>query len=109
MDTSYREDVKAMVDSLVLGMPGVKGGKAFGFPAYKINGKVFAFVVTHGVTIKLPEAQVQALSEARAECSIFGPDEGIVWKSWLLIDHADAASFANDIDLFEQSVQFVLT
>jgi hypothetical protein len=40
----YRDEVRAALDDLVLGIPGVKGGQAFSYPAYKVNGKVFAFV-----------------------------------------------------------------
>ena len=51
---------KAVLDGLLLGMPGVKASKAFGYPAYKVNGRVFAFVGT-GVSIKLPAPRVQEL------------------------------------------------
>ena len=38
-DHNYDLDKKAIMDELLLGMPGVKGSKAFGYPAYKVNGK----------------------------------------------------------------------
>jgi hypothetical protein len=53
-DHKHNAAHKDMMDGLLLGMPGVKGSKAFGYPAYKVNGKVFAFVGSQGVSIKLP-------------------------------------------------------
>lgn len=107
MDAKYRDDVKAKMDELVLGMPGVKGGKAFGYPAYKVAGKVFAFVGERGISLKLPESRVQELV---AEGNGFRPFEvadGIVWKAWVFIERADAAGYDGEIGLIEESVGFV--
>jgi hypothetical protein len=53
VEINYREDIQAALDRFLIGIPGVKGGKAFGYPAYKVNGKIFCFVGGTGVSIKL--------------------------------------------------------
>lgn len=41
---NYRPAVKAVLDDLLPGaFPGVTISRAFGFPAYKIEGRIFAF------------------------------------------------------------------
>jgi len=42
MTSKYREDVKATLDGLLLGLPMVRAGKMFGYPAYYVKGKLFA-------------------------------------------------------------------
>jgi hypothetical protein len=107
MADNYRDDHKAMIDSLVLNMPGVKGGKAFGYPAYKVNGKVFAFVGGEGIILKLGEARVKELVATRPPCQIFEVTDGVFWQGWVSINRADSEAFADDIDLIEESVGFV--
>lgn len=108
MEIVYRDDVKDVMDALLLEMPGVTGGKAFGHPAYKINKKVFLFVVREGITIKLPESRVKELLEAHSDMSIFQPVEGTSWKSWVLIGYPDAQKLRDHIDLLEESFQYVM-
>jgi hypothetical protein len=103
----YNPHIKDMLDSLLIGMPGVKASKAFGYPAYKVNGRIFAFVGGPGIAIKLPKPRVQELVAAHAEMKPFEVAEGIVWREWLSIDR-EPADYARDMELFEESVQFVL-
>ncbi|HUN05341.1 MAG TPA: hypothetical protein PLQ56_02010 [Aggregatilineales bacterium] len=107
MADNYRDDHKAMIDSLVLGMPGVKGSKAFGYPAYKVNGKIFAFVGGEGVILKLGERRVQEVVASRPACKVFEVTDGVYWQAWLNIDHADSEDFIGDLDLIEEAVGFV--
>ncbi|MFW5690868.1 MAG: hypothetical protein ACOCXZ_00090 [Chloroflexota bacterium] len=103
----YREEVKAVVDALVLPMPGVVGGRAFGYPAYKVNRKMFMFVGGAGIGIKLGEARAAAVVAAHPAAALFQPVEGTTWKAWVSIDHADPAHYRDDIDLIEEAMQFV--
>lgn len=106
MDTNHNPQIKAMLDDLLLDMPGVTGGKAFGYPAYKINGKVFAFVGGDGIAIKLPPAQVKGLIEGGEPFHPFEPVAGTVWKSWVSIDHVDPDAYRGHVDLLEAAVAF---
>ncbi len=107
-DHNHNSEHKSVMDGLLIGMPGVKGSKAFGYPAYKVNGKVFAFVGGNGVAIKLPAARVQELIAAHDAMKPFEVADGIVWREWVSIDRPQSDDYAQDIDLFEESVQFVV-
>ncbi len=107
-EMTYDPDQKAVMDALLLAVPGVKGGKAFGYPAYRIHNKIFAFVGGRGVAIKLPEAQVKALVAQGDPMHPFSPAEGIIWREWLSIQRAVPADYAQDLPLFEESLQFVI-
>jgi hypothetical protein len=105
-EPNHSPEVKAVIDELALAMPGVKGGKAFGYPAYKINGKVFTFVGGSGIAIKLPKARVQALIDQRRG-QPFEVVDGVIWQEWLSITHADAQNYHADLELLEESMAFV--
>ena len=103
MDTRYREDVKDFLDELLLPIPGVKGGKAFGYPAYKINGKVFAFFGGTAISLKLPTVRARALINSQpGVMRVFEPAEGIIWKEWLTIQRAAPGDYEQDVPLFEE-------
>src|SRR5688572_11935696 len=106
-DHNYDTDKKDIMDGLLLGMPGVKGSKAFGYPAYKVNGKVFAFVGSHGIAIKLPLKRVQELIAAKDAMKPFEVADGIVWREWVSIDYPQSDDYVQEIDLFEESLTFV--
>lgn len=103
----YRDDVKALMDEMLLRIPGVSGGKAFGYPAYKVGGKVFLFVGGAGIAVKLPVERVGALIAANDAMYLFEPVEGRVWKSWVSIDHANVDDYAQHEALLEEAIAFV--
>jgi len=103
---NYNPAHKTVLDSLLLGMPGVKVGKAFGYPAYKVNGKIFAFVGS-GVALKLPTARIQELIAAHPEMKPFEVADGVIWREWVSIQRANSEDYAEDIGLFEESAGFV--
>jgi hypothetical protein len=106
-ELQYRDDVRAALDDLLLDVPGVKCGKAFSYPAYKVNGKVFAFVGGAGIALKLPIERVRALVGAEAVYRPFEVADGIIWKSWLSIDRADADEYRADLPQIEEAIAFV--
>jgi hypothetical protein len=103
---NYNEAHKTVLDSLLLGMPGVKASKAFGYPAYKVNGKIFAFVTPH-VALKLPAARIQELVATSPVMKPFEVADGVIWREWVSIERDDSEAYAQDITLFEESAQFV--
>jgi hypothetical protein len=106
-ESNYREDVRAALDDLVLDIPGVKGGKAFSYPAYKVNGKVFAFVGGGGIALKLPIERVRRLIGSEPAYRPFEVTDGIIWKSWLSIDRADVEDYRAELPLIEEAIAFV--
>ena len=108
MELHYQPEIKAVVDGMALGMPGVTVGSAFGHPAYKVNGKVFAVVGMNGVAIKLPKERVQALiTEHPAYMTIFKPDGQRLWREWLSLELDDPQGYEQYTGLLEESVSFV--
>ena len=104
-ETNYNADFKDVLDDVLLAIPGVKGGKAFGYPAYRVNGKIFCFVVSQAVTIKLPAARVQALIADMPEVAPF--EANGIWREWVALRHADADDYRRHEDLFHESLEFV--
>jgi hypothetical protein len=105
----FDEQQKQVMDDMLLGIPGVKAGRMFGYPAYKLDGKAFAFVVQNGVAIKLPQARAEALINAGGDITYFHPGNGtIAWKEWVLIHRESADDYRNDYPLFEESLQFLM-
>jgi len=102
-DERYNPDHKSALDDILLGMPGVKGGKAFGYPAYKVNGKIFAFVHDGGASIKLPEARVQELAGTQPEFSTSS------WKAWLRMEPADPSLYEQYEPLLVESMTYTAT
>lgn len=102
----FNPQQKEVMDNLVLDMPGVKGGKAFGCPAYKINGKVFAFVRSPGIALKLPTERVNELLDS-STMQPFEVADGIIWKAWVMIQRADPDDYRDDLPLIEESAAFV--
>lgn len=105
----FNEQHKAVIDEMVQAMPGVKIGKAFGYPAYKVNGKMFAFIGGPGIAVKLPEARVKALIESNDAMHPFQPTEGTTWREWVSIDRDNSADYAQDAALLEESMRYVLS
>lgn len=104
---AYKEENKTVVDALVLNIPGVKGGKAFGYPAYKVNGKVFAFVGEVGIALKLPEDRVVELVKDQEEIKPFEVSDGVVWKQWVYIERKNSEDYHQDLNLMEEAIAFV--
>ncbi len=107
-ETRYNAEYQAVMDEIMNMLPGVKISKAFGYPAYKINGKVFAFVGGATVALKLPQARVQELITRGAVFAPFEVAEGIIWRNWVSISHENPAHYHQDEPLFIESLQYVV-
>jgi len=106
-DSRYIGDHKQVMDDLLLPIPFVNAGTAFGYPAYKIQKKVFCFVGGTGVSIKLPKARVAELIASHDAFHPFYPAEGILWKGWVSIIYEDSNDYRQHLDIYEESVEFV--
>lgn len=98
---------KDALDKLLLELPGVTAGKMFGQPAYKADGKVFAFVTGSGVVVKLPAERVEGLiAKQKDTMHSYTAANGIVWKTWVSIDRADSKEYKKDLPLLKESIEF---
>ncbi len=98
---------KAGIDALLLGLPGVGARKINGLDAYFVNDKMFACVGDKGLGLRLPAA---VATELQFSCQYIGPyaPGGVAsTREWVQIERADAADLAKDMDLVQQSLDYV--
>ncbi len=105
-EKKYNQAQKDKIDEMLLGIPGVDVSKRFGYPAYTIMGKIFVFIGGNGVAIKLPAERVQALIDGQTKHP-FKVAEDVTWREWISIQHPDAEGYEGDLELFEESLEFV--
>lgn len=103
---TFDPEVKEALDAFLLENVEVEPGKAFGLPAYYVNGKMFAAVYEDGASIKVPEEMVAELM-ARDGISEFRPMERHVMKNWVLIRREDPADYVKDRELFQAAFDYV--
>ena len=107
LNVEYRH--KETIDSLLLKIPNVVEGKMFGYPAYYVNGKLFACIYGEGVGVKVPEdVAIKLLSEQHIQHIVpFQPLGKPKMKEWIQILHMKSEDYLKDMDIFLISVKFV--
>ena len=98
---------KAQIDALLLKLPGVTARKINGLDAYFVSDKMFACIASGGVGLRLPAATATELQFSRDNVVRFQPGGMTGTREWIQIDRADAAEYAQDLDLFRTSLEFV--
>ena len=99
-------DVKNVLDEMLLGLPGAKAGKMFGYEAYYVFGKMFACIYGDGVGIKVPEEEANRLLEESFVIP-FQPLGRKRMREWVQINHTTASDFRGDVAVLEKSIEFV--
>jgi hypothetical protein len=51
----YETKHKEVLDAMLLGLPGVRAGKMFGYPAHHVDDQLFTCAYGPGVGVKVPE------------------------------------------------------
>lgn len=98
---------KAAIDAVLLALPGVATKKINGLDAYFVNDRMFACISGKGVGLRLPVAAATELQFARENVGSFNPGGMASSREWIQIDRADAAEYAQDLDVFQASLEFV--
>jgi hypothetical protein len=98
---------KALIDALLLKLPGVSARKINALDAYFVNDKMFACISGNGVGVRLPVATATELQFSRDNVGPFSPGGVASTREWIQIERADAADYAKDLELFEASLEFV--
>ena len=98
---------KAQIDTLLLKLPGVSARKINGLDAYFVSDKMFACISGRGVGLRLPAATATELQFSRDNVVPFQPAGMASSREWIQIDRAEAAEYANDLQLFQASLEFV--
>lgn len=104
--TSFNQEIKDALDLFLLDNVEVEPGKAFGFPAYYINGKMFAGVCEDGATIKVPEDLAAEILEQDG-ISEFRPMDKHTMKNWLFIRRGNPGEYQGDKGLFQAAMEYV--
>ena len=100
---------KAQLDALLLGLPGVSARVINGLDAYFVSDRMFACISGDGVGLRVPAATATELQFSRSNVVPFQPGGMASSREWIQIDRADAADYAKDLQLFQQSIEFVKT
>jgi len=103
---SYDEEMKEIINPLILANPDVYSGNAFGLPGYYIKGKLFASIFESGLVLKLPEEKCRHLIENEDGFDFFSP-LGNKMRQWVHLTKDDPDSFEEEVSLIEESIIFV--
>ncbi len=98
---------KERLDALLLALPGVSARKIGGVDAYVVRDKMFACVGDKGLGLRLPAS---VATELQFSCQYIGPYSpgGVAsTREWVQIMRDNPADFAKDMDLVQQSLEFV--
>lgn len=95
------------IDAVLLKLPGVSTRKLKGLHAYYVSDRMFACISGAGVGVRLPVAVARELHFSRNDVSAFTPAGLPSTKEWIQIDHANAADYEKDLDVFRASLEFV--
>jgi hypothetical protein len=98
---------KALIDALLLKLPGVSARKINGLDAYFVNDKMFACISGTGVGLRLPATTATELQFSRSNVVPFQPGGLASTREWIQIDRAEAADYEQDLPLFQTSLEFV--
>ena len=98
---------KALIDALLLKLPGVSARKINGLDAYFVSDKMFACISGQGIGLRLSVAAATELQFSRDNVVPFQPSGLPSSREWIQIDRADAAEYEKDLELFQSSLEFV--
>ena len=105
-DTSSK-DRKALIDAVLLKLPGVSTKKIGGMDAYVVGDRMFACISGKGVGLRLPVAVATELQFSREGVGPFQPGGMASTREWIQIDRGEAADYEKDLELFQASIDFV--
>jgi hypothetical protein len=103
MKMTFKPEHEVILHKMMDGKDTALASKAFGMPAYKVNGKMAVGLFTNGITFKVGAERAGELTK-QADIQYFEPNPGRVWKDWVLIDK-NFEAYAN---VFQEAVDYVL-
>jgi hypothetical protein len=106
---NYNPEHKAVLDGLLLGIPLVRPGKMFGFPAYYAGDKLCICLYEEGVGLKLPEPSARDLLESDPNVIPFQPMGRRRMREWVQINVARSEDYRRYLPVFEESINYLLS
>jgi hypothetical protein len=98
---------KALIDALLLKLPGVSTRKISGLDACFVNDKMFTCISGIGIGLRFPTATATELQFSRSNVVPFQPGGMVSTREWLQIDRAEAGKHEIDLPLFQASLEVV--
>jgi hypothetical protein len=100
--SKYNPDHEAAMNKLMENQTDARPGQMFGYPGYKVNGKLAVGLFENGIIVKVGADKAAKLI-ADGKASVFEPMPGRAWRDWVLLtDHFDASA-----SLFKDAVALV--
>lgn len=106
--SNFNPDHKVVLDQMLLGLPMVREGKMFGFPAYYAGKKLAICLYEEGVGMKLPEATVKGLLVEDQNVILFVPYGRNKMNQWVQINCEDSRDYRKYQAVFQESINYVL-
>lgn len=97
---------KAILDSLLLKIPGVTAGDIVGLLAYFINEKMFACIWNGGVGIRISPSEAENLQSSTGNVAPFQPKGINRTSEWILIKHENSQDYKKDLEIFKSSIEY---
>jgi hypothetical protein len=107
LPTPLDQSHKAVLDALLLKIPGVEAMELSGLQAYLVAKRMFACIHDGGVGIRLPSGDAANLQFSRDDVSAFQPKGRPSSREWIQINHANSADYEKDLEIFKSSIAFV--
>ena len=100
---------KALIDAVLLKLPGVVANKISKLDAYFVGDRMFACINGEGLALRLPVATVTELQFSRNDVVPFQPGSisAGATREWVQINRPDAADYEKDLELIRASLDFV--
>lgn len=108
MMANFNPDHKVVLDQLLSGLPLVREGKMFGFPAYYAGKKLAICLYEEGVGMKLPAATVKRLLDEDQNAIPFQPYGKSIMREWVQINRDDSNEYRQYQAIFEEAIDYVL-
>ncbi len=100
---NYSPEHEKVLNEMLGNNTAAKASKMFGYPAYKVNGKLAVGLFDGGITAKVGPDRAKELIEQEG-ITTFEPQPGRVWKDWIMM----TGNFVNHSVIFDEAVQYVL-
>ncbi len=102
MKAAFKPEHEAAMNKLMENQPDAKPAKMFGYPGYKVNGKLAVGLHDNGIIVKVGREQAAKLIGA-GQAEPFEPMPGRAWKDWVLLTD----NFEAHTELFSAAVALV--
>ena len=83
--SKFQPEHEAAMNRIMENQPDAVSGNVFGYPGYKVNGKVAVGLFSNGITLKVGRDKAADLIAA-GKADAFEPMPGRVWKDLGLAD-----------------------